>query len=61
MKNSKNAVILTVIAAAFGYFVDLYDILLFSVVRIQSLQDLGVTGDELKNIGLNFNKPIIFR
>ena len=53
MKNSKNAVILTVIAAAFGYFVDLYDILLFSVVRIQSLQDLGVTGDELKNIGLN--------
>ena len=51
MKNSKNAVILTVSAAAFGYFVDLYDILLFSVVRIQSLQDLGVTGDELKNIG----------
>jgi putative MFS transporter len=28
--------------AALGYFVDIYDLLLFSIVRIPSLDDLGV-------------------
>ena len=31
-----------VIVAALGYFVDIYDLLLFSIVRVQSLKDLGV-------------------
>ena len=31
-----------VIVAALGYFVDIYDLILFSVVRVQSLTDLGV-------------------
>jgi len=44
---------ITVATAALGYFVDLYDILLFSAVRVKSLQDLGVHGEEIKNIGLN--------
>ncbi|MFD2514169.1 MFS transporter [Pontibacter locisalis] len=34
----------SVIVAALGYFVDIYDLVLFSIVRIPSLQDLGVTG-----------------
>lgn len=33
----------TVIVAGLGYFVDLFDITLFGVVRIASLKDLGVT------------------
>ncbi|WP_439880639.1 MFS transporter [Pontibacter sp. MBLB2868] len=34
----------SVIVAALGYFVDIYDLVLFSIVRIPSLKDLGVTG-----------------
>ncbi|MFB9863101.1 MFS transporter [Rufibacter immobilis] len=36
----------TVIIAALGYFVDIYDLVLFSIVRVDSLQDLGVTQPE---------------
>lgn len=32
-----------VVVAALGYFVDVYDIILFSVVRVASLKSLGVT------------------
>lgn len=36
---------LPVIVAALGYFVDVYDLLLFSIVRIPSLNDLGYDPD----------------
>lgn len=53
MKTSKNTgLILAVIAAALGYFVDLYDIVLFGVVRIASLKAIGITGDELISKGI---------
>ena len=29
--------------AALGYFVDIYDLLLFSIIRIPSLTDLGIS------------------
>ncbi|GAB3827868.1 MFS transporter [Hymenobacter jeollabukensis] len=32
-----------VVVAALGYFVDIYDLILFSIVRVASLKDLGVT------------------
>ena len=32
-----------VIVAALGYFVDIYDLILFSIVRVKSLHDLGIT------------------
>ena len=32
-----------VIVAALGYFVDVYDLILFSVVRVASLKDIGIT------------------
>ena len=35
------------VVAALGYFVDIYDLLLFSIVRIPSLRSLGLSGDEL--------------
>jgi len=40
-----------VIVAALGYFVDIYDLLLFSIVRITSLKSLGVAEADLMGIG----------
>ena len=39
--------------AALGYFVDIYDLVLFNIVRIPSLKSLGLTGDQLTTTGLN--------
>ena len=46
-RDSRRAVTLSVVVAALGYFVDIYDLLLFSIVRIPSLRSLGLSGDEL--------------
>jgi putative MFS transporter len=40
-----------VIVAALGYFVDIYDLLLFSIIRVPSLKDLGVGADMIKTYG----------
>jgi MFS family permease len=40
-----------VIVAALGYFVDIYDLLLFGIVRIPSLRDLGLSNEELSATG----------
>ncbi len=42
-----------VLVAALGYFVDIYDLLLFGMIRKTSLQSLGLTGDAAINAGLN--------
>ncbi len=53
MTTSKNTgLIIAVVAAALGYFVDLYDIVLFGVVRIASLKAIGITGDDLISKGI---------
>lgn len=41
-----------VIVAALGYFVDIYDLLLFSIIRIESLRSLGVSEANLLNDGV---------
>ena len=41
-----------VIVSALGYFVDIYDLLLFSIVRLPSLKDLGLTEDEILKQGV---------
>jgi MFS transporter, putative metabolite:H+ symporter len=38
----------TVIVAALGYFVDIYDLLLFGIIRIPSLQSLGLSAEQVK-------------
>jgi len=43
---------LTVIVAALGYFVDVYDLILFSILRIASLKDLGFSGGQLLSLGI---------
>lgn len=44
-------VLLTILIAALGYFVDIYDLVLFSVVRVSSLKALGLEGDALMSTG----------
>jgi MFS transporter, putative metabolite:H+ symporter len=43
---------LPVIVAALGYFVDIYDLVLFSIVRVPSLKGIGISGAELINKGV---------
>src|ERR1700750_1621721 len=43
---------LAVIVAALGYFVDIYDLLLFSIIRVGSLTDLGLNKEEIATKGL---------
>ena len=45
MKRLLNA---AVVVAALGYFVDIYDLLLFSIVRVDSLRSIGYAGRELE-------------
>jgi putative MFS transporter len=49
---SRRPVTLAVVVAALGYFVDIYDLILFGTVRNASLKDLGYTGDDLVDQGL---------
>lgn len=46
------AVTMAVLVAALGYFVDIYDLLLFGIIRVASLRDLGLSGAELTRTGL---------
>jgi MFS family permease len=41
-----------VLVASLGYFVDIYDLLLFSIVRVPSLQSLGLSGQDLTDNGI---------
>ena len=43
-----------VIIASLGYFVDIYDLLLFGIVRIQSLNDLGLDADKVGTMIINY-------
>lgn len=50
---------LPVIVAALGYFVDVYDLLLFNIVRVPSLKDMGLSEADISLIGgriLNFQQ-----
>lgn len=47
----KRNVLLLVIVAAFGYFVDIYDLLIFSIIRIPSLTEIGVAPSRIQDKG----------
>ncbi len=51
MKN--RAIALLIIVSALGYFVDAFDLLIFSVVRKASLADLGVSSTDSLSVGLS--------
>lgn len=42
----------TVIVTGLGYFVDIYDMLIFNMARVISLTDLGLTGDAVTQTGI---------
>jgi MFS family permease len=44
---------LPVIVGALGFFVDIYDLLLFNIVRKASFKELGVPAEAMKNLGEN--------
>ncbi len=52
MQNKSNSIFsVVVVVAALGYFVDIYDLLLFNIVRIESLQDMGLDAAQIKSKG----------
>ncbi|MFI5149444.1 MAG: MFS transporter [Bacteroidia bacterium] len=48
----KNPVNIIVIVAALGYFVDIYDLILFGIVRVPSLKAMGIGDKDLISAGL---------
>ena len=44
---------LAVLVAALGYFVDAYDLILYNIVRVQSLQGIGVPQEALLRTGVD--------
>jgi len=52
MPASKNSLFqLAVIVSALGFFVDVYDLLLFGIIRKPSLKDLGLSSEEILKQG----------
>ena len=41
-----------VLVAALGYLVDMYDLFIFSIVRVPSLKSINISGDEVMKSGL---------
>lgn len=50
-ESTKRGIYLTVLVAALGYFVDIYDLILFLIVRVKSLEELGVDSDAIMDKG----------
>lgn len=51
MKPSSSIFSVAVLVAALGYFVDIYDLLLFGIIRIPSLDDMGLTPEQVLTDG----------
>jgi len=49
---SNKGVMQAVLVAALGYFVDIYDLVLFSIVRVSSLRDLGIATAQMEADGV---------
>jgi MFS family permease len=48
----RRRLIATIVVAALGYFVDIYDLVLFSIVRVPSLRGLGLSGADILEKGV---------
>lgn len=46
-QKSTSVLSIAVLVAALGYFVDIYDLLLFSIIRIPSLQSMGLSKEQI--------------
>ena len=53
MKTANRSIFsLAVVVAALGYFVDIYDLVLFGIIRVDSLRDLGLSPQAISAKGL---------
>ena len=52
MENKTKLLNAAVLVASLGYFVDIYDLLLFSIVRVPSLRSLGLAGQDITDSGI---------
>lgn len=52
-KEKNKNVFFLILVAALGYFVDIYDLLLFLIIKNKSLSALGVPADKITETGLN--------
>lgn len=50
--NNSNPFNIVVIVAALGYFVDIYDLTLFGIVRVESLKAIGIAEGQIKDAGV---------
>ena len=50
-KKSSSIITIAVLVAALGYFVDIYDLLLFNIVRVESLTEMGLSAIQVKTQG----------
>lgn len=52
MSSNRN-IVLALIVASLGYFVDVFDIILFTAVRLPSLRSIGVDDSQIMSMGLH--------
>ncbi len=52
LQEFKSILTANVVVAALGYFVDIYDLLLFGIVRVSSLRDIGIAESDLLSKGV---------
>lgn len=50
-KSSTSVFNIAVLVAALGYFVDIYDLLLFSIIRVPSLHSMGLSKEQITTSG----------
>jgi MFS family permease len=53
LRDLRSVLNLTVVVAGLGYFVDLFDITLYGVVRVSSLKELGLNDQQIFDQGAN--------
>jgi len=58
--DKNRATVLAILTAALGFFVDAYDLLLYSIVRKASLEDLGCHGEALLATGVSLLNAQLF-
>jgi len=60
LKPQRTIIVLAIIAAALGFFVDAYDLLLYNIVRNESLLGLGLSGEQLLSVGIDLLNAQLF-
>lgn len=51
LSNQNKNTWMLILVASLGYFVDIYDLIIFSIVRVKSFEDIGVSADMMRAKG----------